>query len=131
MSVRTDGITIKAKTGAAIFYAIQTLKQLIKNKQIQCAEITDSPAFPFRGFMVDVGRNYQSIKQLKQQIDVMAAYKLNIFHFHLTEDIAWRLQSKIYPQLTDAKYMQRNPGKFYSLDEMKELIAYCKKSILH
>lgn len=127
MSVRTDGITIKAKTAAGIFYAIQTLKQLIKNKQIQCAEITDSPAFPFRGFMVDVGRNYQSIKQLKQQIDVMAAYKLNIFHFHLTEDIAWRLQSKIYPQLTDAKYMQRNPGKFYSLDEMKELIAYCKK----
>jgi hexosaminidase len=77
--------------------------------------------------MVDVGRNYQSVKQLKQQIDVMAAYKLNVFHFHLTEDIAWRLQSKLYPQLTDAKNMLRNPGEFYSLDEMKELIAYCKE----
>ena len=125
--VKRNGITIKAKTSAGIFYAIQTLRQLIKDKQIQCAAINDSPAFPFRGFMVDVGRNYQSIKQLKEQIDVMAAYKLTIFHFHHTEDIAWRLQSKIYPQLTDAKYMQRNPGKFYSLDEMRELIAYCKK----
>ena len=125
--VKRNGITIKAKTAAGVFYAIQTLRQLIKDKQIQCAEINDSPAFPFRGFMVDVGRNYQSIKQLKRQIDVMAAYKLNIFHFHLTEDIAWRLQSKMYPQLTDAKYMLRNPGKFYSLDEMRELIAYCKK----
>lgn len=125
--VQRDGITIKAKTSAGIFYGIQTLRQLIKDKQIQCTEIIDSPEFPFRGFMVDVGRNYQSIKQLKEQIDVMAAYKLNIFHFHLTEDIAWRLQSKMYPQLTDAKYMLRNPGKFYSLNEMKELIAYCKE----
>lgn len=125
--VKRDGIIIKGKTSAGIFYAIQTLRQLIKDKQIQCAEIKDSPAFPFRGYMVDVGRNYQSIKQLKQQIDVMADYKLNIFHFHLTEDIAWRLQSKRYPQLTDAKYMHRNPGKFYLLGEMKELIAYCKK----
>ena len=127
LSVKSDRITIKSKTSAGIFYAIQTLKQLIRDNQIQCAEINDSPAFPFRGFMVDVGRNYQSIKQLKQQIDVMAAYKLNIFHFHLTEDIAWRLQSKMYPQLTDAKYMLRNPGKFYSLDEMRELITYCKR----
>ncbi len=125
--IKTNGIAIKAKTPAGFFYAIQTLKQLITGKQIQCAEINDSPAFSFRGFMVDVGRNYQSIKQLKQQIDVMAAYKLNIFHFHLTEDIAWRLQSKRYPQLTDAKYMLRNPGKFYSLAEVKELIAYCKE----
>ncbi len=127
LSVKTDGISIKAKTSTGVFYAIQTLKQLIAGKQVQCAEINDSPAFPFRGFMVDVGRNYQSIKQLKQQIDVMAAYKLNMFHFHLTEDIAWRLQSKQYPQLTEAKYMLRNPGKFYSIPEMKELIAYCKE----
>lgn len=130
LSVKGDGITIKAKTATGVFYAIQTLKQLIAGEQIQCAEINDSPAFPFRGFMVDVGRNFQSIKQLKQQIDVMAAYKLNIFHFHLTEDIAWRLQSKQYPQLTDGKNMLRNPGKYYSLNEMKELIAYCKEKYI-
>ncbi|HOZ70470.1 MAG TPA: family 20 glycosylhydrolase, partial [Chitinophagaceae bacterium] len=122
MSVKPDGILIEAKTATGIFYAVQTLQQLITGKQVQCAEISDAPAFPYRGFMVDVGRNFQTIKQLKQQIEVMAAYKLNVFHFHLTEDIAWRLQSKQYPQLTDARHMLRNAGKYYSIPEMKELI---------
>jgi len=127
MSVKPDGILIEAKTATGIFYAVQTLQQLITGKQVQCAEISDAPAFPYRGFMVDVGRNFQTIKQLKQQIEVMAAYKLNVFHFHLTEDIAWRLQSKQYPQLTDARHMLRNAGKYYSIPEMKELIAYCRQ----
>ncbi|HRG22875.1 MAG TPA: family 20 glycosylhydrolase [Chitinophagaceae bacterium] len=127
MSVKADGIRIAAKTATGIFYAIQTLQQLITGKQVQCAEISDAPAFPYRGFMVDVGRNFQTTKQLKQQIEVMAAYKLNVFHFHLTEDIAWRLQSKQFPQLTDAKHMLRNAGKYYSIPEMKELIAYCRQ----
>lgn len=127
MLVKPDGIQIEGKTATGIFYAVQTLKQLITGKQFQCAEISDAPAFPYRGFMVDVGRNFQTIKQLKQQIEVMAAYKLNVFHFHLTEDIAWRLQSKQYPQLTDARHMLRNAGKYYSIPEMKELIAYCRQ----
>ncbi|MGB3005526.1 MAG: family 20 glycosylhydrolase [Chitinophagaceae bacterium] len=124
--INKNGILIKAATSHGFFNAIQTLSQLIVNKEVQACEIIDWPAFEWRGFMVDVGRNYQSMKQLKQQIDAMAAYKLNIFHFHLTEDIAWRLQSKRYPQLTGSKFMIRNPGKFYSIEEMKELIAYCK-----
>lgn len=120
-------ILITAEKPNGVYNGIQTLLQLITDeKKITGCEITDWPAFSWRGFMVDVGRNYQSIKQLKQQIDVMAAYKLNIFHFHLTEDIAWRLQSKQYPQLTEAENMLRNPGKFYTLAEMKELIRYCK-----
>lgn len=125
LSVKPGMIELTARTAAGIFYAIQTIRQLIRGKQIQCAEISDAPAFAYRGFMVDVGRNYQSIRQLKEQIDVLAAYKLNIFHFHLTEDIAWRLESRRYPQLTKARHMLRNPGKFYSLREVKELIAYC------
>jgi lysophospholipase L1-like esterase len=128
LSVSSEKILVEANSSNGIFYGIQTLKQLMRdNVYVNGCEITDWPAFPWRGFMVDVGRNYQSIKQLKQQIDVMAAYKLNIFHFHLTEDIAWRLQSKQYPQLTDAKYMLRNPGEYYSLNEMKELVANCKE----
>ncbi|QNL51042.1 family 20 glycosylhydrolase [Olivibacter sp. SDN3] len=63
---------------------------------------------------------------LKQQIDQMAGYKLNVFHFHLTEDVAWRLQIKQYPKLTAAENMQRNQGKFYSVAQIKELIQYCK-----
>lgn len=127
LTISKNKILIEALTSHGFFNAIQTLSQLIINNEAQSCEITDWPAFAWRGFMVDVGRNYQSIKQLKQQIDVMAAYKLNIFHFHLTEDIAWRLESKQYPQLTSAKFMVRNPGKFYSLDELKELISYCKE----
>jgi hexosaminidase len=112
ISISETKIFITANTPHGIFNGIQTLKQLMRNgTMIDACEITDWPAFSWRGFMVDVGRNYQSIKQLKQQIDIMA----------------WRLQSKLYPQLTDAKYMLRNPGEYYTLDDMKELIAYCKE----
>jgi hypothetical protein len=126
LSVSQRKIQFSATTENGLFNAIQTFKQLTESNQICSCEIADWPAFSWRGFMVDVGRNYQSIKQLKQQIDVMAAYKLNIFHLHLTEDIAWRLQSKKYPQLTAAKYMLRNPGKYYSLPGLRDLIKYCK-----
>jgi len=122
-----NNITIEAADGAGVFYGIQTLKQLIQAKKpIPTLEINDSPAFAWRGYMVDVGRNFQSIALLKQQIEVMAAYKLNVFHFHFTEDIAWRLAIKQYPKLTDSVNMLRNKGKFYTEAEFKELIAYCK-----
>jgi lysophospholipase L1-like esterase len=128
INVSSGEILIEANSGHGIFNGIQTLLQLMRdNVFVDACEITDWPAFSWRGYMVDAGRNYQSIKQLEQQIDVMAAYKLNIFHFHLTEDIAWRLQSKQYPQFTDSKFMLRNPGEYYSSDEMKELITYCKE----
>jgi hypothetical protein len=64
---------------------------------------------------------------LKEQIDIMARYKLNVFHFHFTEDIAWRLMSKEYPGLTESSNMERWKGKFYSVDDMRELIRYCKE----
>ena len=108
LTVSAAGVQIKSTNAHGFFNAIQTLKQLIKNNTIQSCDILDYPSFSWRGFMVDVGRNFQSIKQLKEQIDVMAAYKLNIFHFHLTEDIAWRLESKLYPSLTiEKKYAKK------------------------
>lgn len=125
--VTDKNISIKSEGAHGFFNAIQTLAQLINDKIIRTCDITDWPAFPWRGFMVDVGRNFQSIQQLKKQIDVMASYKLNIFHFHLTEDIAWRLQSKLYPELTAEKNMIRNKGLFYSFDEVRDLINYCNE----
>ena len=74
-----------------------------------------------------VGRNFQSVQSLKGQIEVMSRYKLNIFHFHFTEDIAWRLAIKRYPQLTAPENMLRNKGMYYTTSEMKEMIAYCKE----
>ncbi len=121
-------ILITAKTAHGIFNGIQTLLQLIeKGKKVRFCDITDWPAFSWRGYMIDVGRNYMSIDLLKQQIDVMARYKFNVFHFHPTEDIAWRFAIKQYPELTDGKNMLRNKGKFYSETEIKELISYCKE----
>ena len=123
-----ERITLTANTPNGIHNGIQTVLQLMRdNVSVKASEITDWPAFAWRGFMVDVGRNYQSMKLLKQQIDVMAAYKMNIFHFHPTEDIAWRLQSKLYPQLTNPEFMLRDKGEYYTENDLKELIAYCKE----
>jgi len=125
--VTKNKILIEANEAKGVFYALQTLKQLVSGKSIPTGEIKDWPAFSWRGYLVDVGRNFQSMELLKQQIDVMAAYKLNVFHFHFTEDLAWRLASKQYPQLTDRSNMLRWPGKYYTQQDFKTLIDYCKE----
>jgi len=126
--VLENKILLTAKTTHGIFNGIQTLRQLMRDGvMVDACEITDSPAFGWRGYMIDVGRNYMSMKLLKQQIDVMAMYKLNVFHFHPTEDIAWRIAIKQYPQLTAPETMLRNKGMYYTEAEIKELIAYCKE----
>ena len=121
-------IIIAAPSPHGIFNGIQTLKQLMRDAvMVDGCEIIDWPAFAMRGYMIDVGRNYMSTALLKQQIDAMAASKLNVFHFHPTEDIAWRFEIKSFPQLTDAKNMLRNKGSYYTTEEIKDLIAYCKQ----
>lgn len=128
LKVDQKKILLIANTAHGIFNGIQTLLQLMEdNSTADACEITDWPAFAWRGYMVDVGRNYMSMKLLKQQIDVMAKYKLNVFHFHPTEDVAWRIAIKQYPQLTAAENMLRNKGQYYSEANLKELIAYCKE----
>lgn len=125
--VGNKAIVLTANTPHGIFNGLQTLYQLMNGDKIQGCEITDYPAYNWQGYMLDVERNYQSPELIKQQIDVMAKYKMNIFHFHVTEDIAWRLEIKQYPQLTASENMLRNKGKYYSVKEMKKLIAYCKE----
>lgn len=128
LHVDKNQVRLRANTLRGVYNGLQTLYQLTDNVGvIKGCDIRDYPAFAWRGYMVDVGRNYQSIRQLKEQIDVMAKYKLNIFHFHLTEHIAWRLQVKQYPQLTAPDSMLRDKGKFYSTEDMHELIRYCKE----
>jgi len=128
LQVTANAITITAPAPHGVFNGLQTLKQLMRDGVVvDGCEIADWPAFAMRGYMIDVGRNYLSMPYLKQQIDVMAANKMNVFHFHPTEDIAWRFEVKSFPQLTDAKHMLRNKGKYYTVDEIKELIAYCKE----
>lgn len=130
LEVTSKGINIQASTEAGRFYALQTLRQLITGKSsFQLAMISDAPAFPMRGFMLDVGRNYLSMDLLKEQLDIMARYKLNVFQWHLTDYPAWRIQSHRYPQLTAAQNHRptRDPGKFYTYDEIRELIRYASQ----
>lgn len=128
VQVSDTAVHLIAGTAQGMFYAIQTLQQLLRDGVcIPGCNISDKPAFAWRGIMHDVGRNFQQLPLLKQQVAIMAQYKLNRFHLHLTEDIAWRIQSKLYPRLTDATNMQRNAGEYYTTEELKDLIQFCKE----
>ncbi len=110
LSVTPDRITISASTSAGIFYGIQSLKILIpaaayahpqKTIQIPCVEVKDEPRFPYRAFLLDVGRDFQTKQQVLKFLDAMALYKLNVLHFHLTDDEGWRIALPSLPELTE------------------------------
>ncbi|MCB9049814.1 MAG: beta-N-acetylhexosaminidase [Lewinellaceae bacterium] len=133
LTVSRRRIEVQSATDAGRFYALQTLRQLIRKGDGRCriplCEIRDWPAYAVRGYMLDVGRNFQSMASLKKQLDIMGRYKLNTFHWHLTDRPAWRIESKRYPQLTSAANHRptRDPGLFYSYDDIRELIEYARK----
>ena len=130
-----DEYYIKSHQGHVVIegneiWAKQTIAQLADNQnRIPDVEIHDWAAYPFRGFMHDTGRNFQTIEMLKETIDLMSLYKINYFHWHLTDNPAWRIECKAYPQLNDPQYQRpgRDCGKFYTYDEIRELIAYAKE----
>ena len=130
-----DEYYLSSKNGNVVIegnaiWAKQTLKQIAdENNRIPDVEIHDWSAYPFRGFMHDTGRNFQTIDMLKETIDLMSLYKINYFHWHLTDNPAWRIECKVYPQLNDPQYQRpgRDCGKFYTYDEIRELIAYAKE----
>lgn len=130
LNISSKLISIEATTTKGIYWAFQTLRQLITksgNKaSINTCTITDWPAFSIRGFMQDVGRSYISMEELKREIAILSQYKINVFHWHLTENQAWRLESKIFPMINDSINTTRMPGKYYTLEEAKELVSFCK-----
>ena len=95
--------------------------------RIPCCRIVDWPSFRVRGWMMDVGRTYVSLEELKREVEIFSQFKVNVFHLHLTEHEAWRLESKRYPQLNAPESMLRQPGKYYAQAEMRELDAYCRE----
>ncbi|MDE6879629.1 MAG: beta-N-acetylhexosaminidase, partial [Odoribacter sp.] len=130
LHVDGERIRIEAVTDRGAYWALQTLRQMVeqsgKKKYLPGCEMTDWPAFRIRGFMHDVGRGYLSVEELKHQIAKLSRYKINVFHWHLTEDLAWRLESRVFPMLNDSVNFGRYPGKYYTLEEAKELVAFCK-----
>ena len=113
LDITENGVTIEASTADGVFYAMQSLMRLlpphvILGKQVEeevtyalpVASIEDEPRFSYRGFMLDVSRHFFTIDEVKKMIDLMAIYKMNVFHWHLTDDQGWRAEIKQYPLLT-------------------------------
>ena len=154
LSVTPKRINIAASTPAGFFYAFQTLKQLmprnvmagvpddsVEEWSVPCVFIVDQPRFSWRGFMLDEGRHFYGKEEIKKIIDVMAAYKMNRFHWHLTEDQGWRIEIKKYPKLTevgawrdskvcawgDVKPDGIRYGGYYTHEDIKEVVEYAKE----
>ena len=157
LSVTPKRIDITAAKPAGFFYAFQTLKQLMPRKvmagvpdagvkewKIPAVSIVDEPRFGWRGFMLDEGRHFYGKEEVKKIIDVMAAYKMNRFHWHLTEDQGWRIEIKKYPKLTevgawrdskvlgwgDVKPDGQRYGGYYTRKDVKEIVEYAKKRFI-
>ncbi len=142
MRVSRDAIHISAPKVAGLFYGVQTLRQMLPPEiesgvamkrplQVQCVHIQDSPRYAWRGLMLDCSRTFLSVDYLRHTVDLMALYKLNVLHLHLTDDQGWRLQINQYPRLTTvgAHFAKRfgGGGGFYTQQQMRDLIAYAKK----
>jgi hexosaminidase len=149
LTVNKEGIQIAANGRAGIIYGMQslfqTLPQVQTNKELRvpAMEITDYPRFKWRGMHLDVGRHFFSAEMVKEYIDLIAAYKINTFHWHLVDDQGWRIEIKKYPALTDVGAWrvdqtafpwdtrpQAMPGQeatyggYYTQKQIKEIIAY-------
>jgi hexosaminidase len=142
LSIASNNISVKAKTGAGIFYGIQTLMQMFpleKSKEIllQCGLIEDSPRFKWRGVHLDVCRHFFPVEFVKKYIDILATYKMNTFHWHLTEDQGWRIEIKKYPKLTQVGSIRKETmgdgkplGGFYTQEQIREVVEYAKSKYI-
>ena len=149
LTATKNGVEIQAKSGAGLFYGVQTWLQMATDaNQIALGTITDEPRFEYRGMMLDVSRHFFGLDFVKKQIDAMAYYKLNRLHIHLTDAAGWRIEIKKYPRLTnfaawrsgktwkewwngDRKYMEEGSegaeGGYFTQDQCREIVEYAKK----
>lgn len=157
LTVTEAGINIAAADSTGFFYAIQTLKQLmphaIYNRSgastaidwtVPCVEIADQPQLGHRGYMLDVARHFFSKTEVKRILDIMATYKMNRFHWHLTDDQGWRIDIPEYPKLAQVGAVRKGSfvnaggsskffddteygrGMYYTLDDLREIVTYAK-----
>lgn len=141
LSVDKELVVASAPKPAGLFYAGQSLLQLlpaeilskkaVSSKQwtIPCVKIEDQPRFAWRGHLFDVGRHFFTVDEVKRAIDLMAFYKLNRLHWHLTEDQGWRIEIKRYPELTRTGSWRTEKdgsryGGFYTQDQVRDIVAY-------
>ncbi len=159
LSVTTDRIKLKAKTENGLFYAMQTLRQLLPKEfesptvikkipwKIPAVEIKDAPRFKYRGTHLDVARHFSDVATIKAFIDQLAYHKINHFHWHLTDDQGWRIEIKKYPKLTKISSQRKGTlighyndqphqfdgkpyGGFYTQEEIKEIVSYASERFI-
>ena len=138
-------VRIEAARPAGAFYGVQTLYQLMPTEveksvraenvvwSVPCARIDDKPRFSWRGMHLDVGRHFFTKDSVKRYIDLIASYKMNMFHWHLTEDQGWRIEIKKYPRLTTVGAWRKETmddhvpyGGFYTQDDVREIVEYAR-----
>jgi len=124
LEIKSDKININASSDLGAIHALETLLQLLQNNgtsfYFPAATITDFPRFTWRGLMIDVARHFQPVDVIKRNLDAMAAMKMNVFHWHLTDDQGWRIELKNHPKLTQLA----SDGLYYTQEEIKNIVKY-------
>lgn len=148
LNITQNRIDITASHIRGLFYGVQSLRQLLPAEfesktgmtkpgfKIPCVEITDNPKFKWRGMLLDCGRHFMDKEFVKRYIDLLAYYKMNTLHWHLTEDQGWRIEIKKYPKLTEIGSWRTEAdgsryGGFYTQDEIKEVVEYAKERFVN
>lgn len=131
LQIKKNRIVIRSSDDAGRFYAHQTLKQLAETDVMYCGVIKDEPRYEWRGFMLDEARHFFGKEQVKELLDMMARYKLNRLHWHLSDDQAWRVEIKAFPELCiigaiGCESDPSAPARFYTQDEIKDIIEYAE-----
>lgn len=136
------GVVIRAGTEKGLFYGLQTLKQLILFSDSESDKIVlpiliinDAPRFGWRGVMLDESRNFFGVEKVKQLLELMSMHKLNVFHWHLTDDPGWRIEIKKYPKLTTIGGLGHEldpdaPAQFYTQEEIKEIVQFAAERFI-
>jgi hexosaminidase len=134
LQVSPQEVRLAGNTPQGLFYGVQTIKQLLTFEadaqwSLPCLSIEDRPRFLWRGMLLDCGRHFLSKEFIKRAIDLLAAYKMNRFHWHLTEDQGWRVEIKKYPRLTEVGAWRLTDdgeryGGYYTQEDIREVVAY-------
>lgn len=148
LEVTPQSVEVRAKTPQGIFYGMQTFMQLLPAEienptpvrgvawKVPAVSIQDEPRFPYRGLMIDPCRHFIPLEYVKKHIDVLALFKINTLHWHLTDDQAWRVEIKKYPRLTEVGAQRVENGEtygpfFYTQEEVKEVVAYAAERFIN
>jgi hexosaminidase len=126
LDVSDKQAVLRAATVVGALRGLETFLQLLEGDRqgyfIPPVSIQDKPRFPWRGLLIDVGRHYEPVEVLKRNLDAMAAVKLNVLHWHLTEDQGFRIESKRYPRL----HQMGSDGLYYTQDQVREIVSYAR-----